>query len=145
MRSKVCGFIMEKIDNNPFWEKDSDIKEHLKKCPECKHYAAVTSHLNRIEENGEKVELWNEFLDKLETRGQRTFWLRPVMAAVSLIFIVSLFFTFYSFNTPQTVNQTNTVVSNSVKSGSGSSAAANAEYNYDTSDLDYYYEISMEI
>ncbi len=144
MPSKECLFVMEQIDNNGISVHDARIREHLEKCADCRSYYEVSSRLKSLEQV-EEVELWNEFLERQEGRVRGLSWLRPMIAAASLIVAAGLIFTFGGIGTVFTGKQTDSLASNIVKSEAVSAPVSGADYNYDTSDLDYYYEISMGI
>ncbi len=130
-------------------ENEELIGRHIKNCSSCRAYANVTAGLNSLKPNGEKVELWNEFLARAENRKKYYTWRRPVYAVLSLVLIITVCAAVY-YMVPSLFKSGTSILSvkeNNSESVNGEnvSSVVQVENSGDKSDLDYYYEISMDI
>ncbi len=137
MHSNDCDLFMDEIDRGEGNFITENMDEHLKRCPECRAYVKISEYLRSLDGSEEKIDLWNEFRARLENREKSAVWMAPAFACLSF-FLILLFFSIFSNFNPIAVKKINTGVSTS-------SSSIQAEFSGDNTELDCYYEISMDI
>ncbi len=166
-----CDQFMEWIDHsgeNEINNMPKVMEDHIKICRDCYYYRMVSLKLNKNSLQSEKIEIWQEFEDlwplaeeKEKYSAVRRSRLKLAGAVLSFILVAGVFIGIYNFNlnvkNTDNFNMNNSnFVNNGFKNNTpaniynksgnyGNSVISDAGYYYETSDLDYYYDISMQM
>ncbi len=135
-----CDEIRDLIDGSDGVPSNPSIEAHLASCPDCLSYGRVSQALLKAGEDSESVSLWNRYGAEYAREKPRSVFSYQMaglvaLGAVAVVLTVGLFL---GRNPKPLVAQTNMVASNTVV------ATPVSSYDYESSDLDYYYEISMK-
>jgi hypothetical protein len=133
---------MESIDLN-LKEMPSETKNHCAECKDCYHYYKVSLKLKEESRRIEFVELWNEFERRKEFKPFRPFaWkLGGALGIAAILVVISI----ASFNRKDNFFTSDFLTNNAVSNHIKENATVNTDYDYEETDLNYHYNISLEI
>lgn len=129
----------------------SEYRAHLNECKRCSSYYKASLKLAEYSESVEKVDLWQDFIHYKQAEAAPrsfipSFSIRIAGAFAAFVLVVGLYFGLRTNLSYQASVQgyTNIIVSNNNQKVNYT-AKADDEVNYESSDLEYYYEISTQI
>jgi hypothetical protein len=128
---------MDEIDGGYSGLAKEAIAEHIKECPDCRAFSEVSENLKSFGKIVNEIDLWNDFIQRLENRNKRPAWLAPAFAALAICLIVAFFSVF------------NDISRNAVKNIDNSGGSVHSEVidseSSDDANLNYCVEISMDM
>lgn len=153
--SNICIEVLNRIDNadsGGMIKIKEDYKDHLEACQACRSYYGTSLNLQDYAAGMEEIELWPQFA-AMERRkiNHPAVWpavsSRIAGAFAAFLLVCGIFAGINSGIKTQTniYELTNNVGSNVLLNENNKSNNSQEEYIYESSDLDYYYEISQQI
>jgi hypothetical protein len=139
----TCEEVMDELDRSPLAEMTGPFHAHISGCRSCTNYMLLGRKLAVRADKDPDLDRWNGFVSSLDrfSGRQKRFRLTSIMAggvAAAVLTVLLTVSLVVKNNGMTTADKGNLVASN------GSYMTPASDYNPETSDLNYYYEISFK-